>query len=191
MFPFFFPWILITLCGCSIPWDTWSLHTEQQTEQVSTRIPFFLAEVHKPSNCAPNTSCSLHASCTCVCVREGLFKTNWAESCWKSFTGCVIGRALNSRLTPKLLACRQVGIAMVFSLARIRRGFSLHFIVPYGDASPVGHAQPLLTYPNCPQGCISILWPSPATLRHEILLTPLAFSGATLNLPITPSCIST
>lgn len=101
-------------------------------EQVATRIPFFPAEAYKPSNSAPNTSCSLCASCTCVCVYVGLFKTNWPESYWKSFAGCVVGWAWNSRLTPKPLACRQVGIAIVFSLAWIRSGFSLsqsHMVV--------------------------------------------------------------
>lgn len=187
----FFPCILITLCGCSIPWDTRSLHTEQQTEQVSTGIPFFLAGVYKSSNCTPNTSCSLCASCTCVCVHVGLFKTSWAESRWKSFTGCVIGQAWNSRLTPKLLARRQVGITMFFSLARIRRGFSLHFIVPYVDDSPAGHAQPLLMYSNCSQGCILRPLTQPSHPRTWDLLTLVAFSGATLILPITPSCTST
>lgn len=34
----------------------------------------------------------------------------------------------------------------------------------------------------------SVLWPTAATCEHKILLAPIPFSGATLTLPITPSC---
>lgn len=129
------------------------IQSNRQSKFQQEFLSFWL-ECTNPADCAPNTSCSLRASCTCVCVRVGLLRTNWAESHWKSFTGCVLHPAWGSRLTPKPLACRQVGRAMVFSLAQIRKGISLHFIVPYGDASPLGHTQPLLMNPNCPQGCI-------------------------------------
>lgn len=78
-------------------------------EQLLPKIPFFLAELCKPSDSAPNTNCGLRASCTCVCVSVYLWKTNWGGSHWQ-------GRGQNSRLVEKPVASRQVETAIVFSL---------------------------------------------------------------------------
>lgn len=179
----FSPCILITLCGRSIPRNMWSLHTEQQTEQVSTRVLFFLAEVNKASDSAPNTSCSLRASCACVRVFVGLFKTNRAESHWKSFTGCVPGRACSIRLAPKPLACGQVGTAIVFSLAGVRREFSVHFTrsaSSHAPKPPPGAHPPSSDRPSHlrawdPARSCSLLWSHAHPAHHTILLFHLTF----------------